>query len=150
MTATPCAAPSTNWWKKAGYSASGRRRAGADAPVRLPAQRPARFSQNLLDQGSHPTSEKLLLCCARPPVTSLTRWGSPRARRYPPAHPAPGQRRRALFNRHYFADLTLWPTLQRFDSGSLTIFCVSKRGLRCAAARRGSAPPRPGQRVPAS
>ncbi len=150
MNRTPCAAPSTNWWKKAGYSAVRRRRAGADAPVRLPAQRPGAFSQNLLDQGSHPTSEKLLSVCAPRPATSLTHWGLPRGRTSPPAHPASGQRRRALFNRPLLADLTLWPTLQRFDSGSLHDFCASKPELRCAAARRGSAPARPGQRVPAS
>ena len=39
---------------------------------------------------------------------------------------------------HYFADLTLWPTLQRFDSGSLHDFLREQTG-------RGSAPaaPRP-------
>ena len=39
---------------------------------------------------------------------------------------------------HYFADLTLWPTLQRFDSGSLHDFLREQPELRCAAARRGS------------
>ena len=32
-----------HWWKKVGTAPSGRRRAGADAPVRLPAQRPGAF-----------------------------------------------------------------------------------------------------------
>ena len=30
---------------------------------------------------------------------------------------------------HYFADLTLWPTLQRFDSGSLHDFLREQMGI---------------------
>ena len=30
---------------------------------------------------------------------------------------------------HYFADLTLWPTLQRFDSGSLHDFLREQTGI---------------------
>lgn len=41
-------------------------------PFDYPLNAQARFSQNLLDQGSHPTSEKLLSVLRRPPVTSLT------------------------------------------------------------------------------
>lgn len=44
---------------------------------------------------------------------------------------------------HYFADLTLWPTLQRFDSGSLHDFLREQTGLRYDAVRRGSAPVAP-------
>ncbi|MFP1455289.1 phosphonate metabolism transcriptional regulator PhnF [Escherichia coli] len=52
---------------------------------------------------------------------------------------------------HYFADLTLWPTLQRFDSGSLHDFLREQTGI--ALHQQPDAdqrPPRPGQRVPAS
>ena len=69
-------------------------------PFDYPLHTQARFSQNLLDQGSHPTSEKLL-SVLRPAsghvadALGITRGGE----HYPPAHPASGQRRRALFNR---------------------------------------------------
>ncbi len=45
--------------KRLGTAPSGRRRAGADAPVRLPAQRPGRvLARTCWTRGSHPTSEK--------------------------------------------------------------------------------------------
>ena len=44
-------------------------------PFDYPLNAQARFSQNLLDQGSIPPAKNCCLCCARPPVTSLTRWG---------------------------------------------------------------------------
>ncbi|MFP1529027.1 hypothetical protein ACLB1R_29790 [Escherichia coli] len=44
-------------------------------PFDYPLNAQARFSQNLLDQGSHP-AKNCCQYCARPPVTSLTRWGS--------------------------------------------------------------------------
>ena len=44
-------------------------------PFDYPLNAQARFSQNLLDQGSHPTSEKLLSVLRPASVTSLTRWG---------------------------------------------------------------------------
>lgn len=49
-------------------------------PFDYPLNARARFSQNLLDCGSHPTSENCCRYCAPRPVTSLTRWGLPRAR----------------------------------------------------------------------
>ena len=82
-------------------------------PFDYPLNAQARFSQNLLDQGSHPTSEKLL---------SVLR-------------PASGHVADALGITegenviHYFADLTLWPTLQRFDSGSLHDFLREQTGI---------------------
>lgn len=50
-------------------------------PFDYPLNAQARFSQNLLDQGSHPTSEKLL-SVLRPAseIASLTHWGLPRGR----------------------------------------------------------------------
>ncbi|XNM74703.1 UTRA domain-containing protein [Escherichia coli] len=46
---------------------------------------------------------------------------------------------------HYFADLTLWPTLQRFDSGSLHDFLREQTGiaLRRSQTRIAPAAPRP-------
>ncbi|EKO6130943.1 phosphonate metabolism transcriptional regulator PhnF [Escherichia coli] len=77
-------------------------------PFDYPLNAQARFSQNLLDQGSHLTSEKLL---------SVLR-------------PASGHVADALcLIDHYFADLALWPTLQRFDSGSLHDFLREQTGI---------------------
>ncbi|MBW6098560.1 hypothetical protein HT118_22520 [Escherichia coli] len=51
--------------KRLGTAPSGRRRAGADAPVRLPAQRPGAFlARTCWIRGSHPTSEKTAVCAA--------------------------------------------------------------------------------------
>ncbi|ELU5443804.1 GntR family transcriptional regulator [Escherichia coli] len=74
-------------------------------PFDYPLNAQARFSQNLLDQGSHPTSEKLLSVLRRVNGIAL-----------------------CLID-HYFADLTLWPTLQRFDSGSLHDFLREQTGI---------------------
>ena len=49
-------------------------------PFDYPLNAQARFSQNLLDQGSHPTSENCFRYCAPRPATSLTHWGLPRGR----------------------------------------------------------------------
>ncbi len=49
-------------------------------PFDYPLNAQARFSQNLLDQGSHPPAKNCCRYCAPRPVTSLTRWGLPRAR----------------------------------------------------------------------
>lgn len=98
-------------------------------PFDYPLNAQARFSQNLLDQGSHPTSEKLL---------SVLR-------------PASGQRRRALFNRpllrgpHPLADAA---TLRQ----RLAARFSARANRNCAAPQPDAdqRPPRPGQRVPAS
>lgn len=120
-------------------------------PFDYPLNAQARFSQNLLDQGSHPTSEKLL-SVLRPAsghvadALGITEGGE----RHPPAHPAPGQRHRALFNRpllcgpHPLADTATFR--QRFAAR------FSARANRNCAAPQPDAdqrPPRPGQRVPA-
>ncbi len=44
---------------------------------------------------------------------------------------------------HYFADLTLWPTLQRFDSGSLHDFLREQTGLRTTQSDADQRPSRP-------
>ncbi len=69
-------------------------------PFDYPLNAQARFSQNLLDQGSHPTSEKLL-SVLRPASSHVAdalgiQEGE---QRHPPAHAAPGQRRRGVPDR---------------------------------------------------
>lgn len=44
---------------------------------------------------------------------------------------------------HYFADLTLWPTLQRFDSGSLHDFLREQTGIALRRSQTRSAPAAP-------
>lgn len=120
-------------------------------PFDYPLNAQARFSQNLLDQGSHPTSEKLL-SVLRPASGHVADAGDNRGgERHPPAHPASGQRRRALFNRpllcgpHPLADAATFR--QRFAAR------FSARANGDYATTQPDAdqrPPRPGQRVPAS
>ncbi|WP_177341540.1 UTRA domain-containing protein [Klebsiella variicola] len=64
-------------------------------PIDYPLNAQARFSQNLLEQGSDPTSEKLLSVLRRVNGVAL-----------------------CLID-HYFADLRFWPVLQTFSHGSL-------------------------------
>ncbi len=68
-------------------------------PFDYPLNARARFSQNLLDRAAIPPAK--IAIGAAPRVRSRRRGaGYHRGReRYPPAHPASGQRRRALFNR---------------------------------------------------
>ena len=104
-------------------------------PFDYPLNAQARFSQNLLDQGSHPTSEKLLSVLRPASGHVADALGITEGENVIHLRTLRRVNGVALcLIDHYFADLTLWPTLQRFDSG-----------LRCAAARRGSAPaaPRP-------
>lgn len=115
-------------------------------PFDYPLNAQARFSQNLLDQGSHPTSEKLLSVLRPASGHVADALGITEGENVIHLRTLRRVNGVALcLIDHYFADLTLWPTLQRFDSARCTIFCASKPELRCAAARRGSAPvaPRP-------
>lgn len=120
-------------------------------PFDYPLNAQARFSQNLLDQGSHPTSEKLLSVLRPASGTSLTHWGLPRGERHPPAHPASCQRRRALFNRPLLRGphpLVGAATLRQ----RLAARFSARANRNCAAPQPDAdqRPPRPGQRVPAS
>lgn len=115
-------------------------------PFDYPLNAQARFSQNLLDQGSHPTSEKLLSVLRPASGHVADALGITEGENVIHLRTLRRVNGVALcLIDHYFADLTLWPTLQRFDSGSLHDFLREQTGLRCAAARRGSAPaaPRP-------
>lgn len=115
-------------------------------PFDYPLNAQARFSQNLLDQGSHPTSEKLLSVLRPASGHVADALGITEGENVIHLRTLRRVNGVALcLIDHYFADLTLWPTLQRFDSGSLHDFLREQTGLRYDAARRGSAPaaPRP-------
>lgn len=105
-------------------------------PFDYPLNAQARFSQNLLDQGSHPTSEKLL-AVLRPASDHIAqalgiKEGENvihlRTLRRVNGTPL------CLID-HYFADLALWPTLQTFSSGSLHDFLQAKLGLTLTRTR---------------
>ncbi|MCS6055795.1 phosphonate metabolism transcriptional regulator PhnF [Klebsiella variicola subsp. variicola] len=89
-------------------------------PIDYPLNAQARFSQNLLEQGSDPTSESCCRCCA-PPARMLPRpLASMRARTSSTCAPCAGSMASPLcLIDHYFADLRFWPVLQTFSHGSL-------------------------------
>ena len=106
-------------------------------PFDYPLNAQARFSQNLLDQGSHPTSEKLLSVLRPASGHVADALGI-----------AEGENVIHLRTLRRVNGVALCLIGQRFNALTAvrcTIFCASKRGLRYAAARRGSAPaaPRP-------
>lgn len=100
-------------------------------PFDYPLNAQARFSQNLLDQGSHPTSEKLL---------SVLRPASSHVADALGIQEGDNVIHLRTLRRvngvavcqidHYFADLTLWPVLQNFSSGSLHDFSRMRQALR--------------------
>lgn len=89
-------------------------------PYNYPLHSQARFSQNLMEQGSHPTSERLLAvlrpCNAEIAAALGCAEGETvihlRTLRRVNGVPV------CVIN-HYLADLHWWPTLQQFTSGSL-------------------------------
>ncbi|KEY57915.1 phosphonate metabolism transcriptional regulator PhnF [Serratia sp. DD3] len=92
-------------------------------PLNYPLHAKARFSQNLLEQGSHPTSERLL-AVLRPCNEHIARALSCdvgetiihlRTLRRVNGIPL------SVID-HYFPDLDWWPALQQFHSGSLHQF----------------------------
>jgi GntR family phosphonate transport system transcriptional regulator len=109
-------------------------------PFDYPLNAQARFSQNLLDQGSHPTSEKLL---------SVLRPASSHVAEALGIHEGDNVIHLRTLRRvngvalclidHYFTDLRLWPVLQPFSSGSLHDF-ADATGIALNAPRRASAP----------
>lgn len=100
-------------------------------PFDYPLNAQARFSQNLLDQGSHPTSEKLLSVLRPASGHVADALGITEGENVIHLRTLRRVNGVALcLIDHYFADLTLWPTLQRFDSGfAARFFCASKRGI---------------------
>ena len=99
-------------------------------PFDYPLNAQARFSQNLLDQGSHPTSEKLL-AVLRPASSHIADALS--------INEGDNVIHLRTLRRvngialcqidHYFSDLSLWPLLQGFNSGSLHDYLRQQSGL---------------------
>lgn len=92
-------------------------------PFDYPLNAHTRFSQNLLDQGSHPTSERLLAVVrpASPPVAGAL--GISEGQNI--IHLRTLRRVNGIplcLIDHYFAELAWWPVLQQFTSGSLHDF----------------------------
>ena len=110
-------------------------------PFDYPLNARARFSQNLLDQGSHPTSEKLLSVLR--PASSHVADALGIQEGDNVVHLRTLRRVNGVAvcqMNHYFSDLSLWPVLQHFSSGSLHDFCRTPRVLCSNVPRRVSAP----------
>lgn len=89
-------------------------------PFDYPLNAQARFSQNLLDQGSHPTSERLLAVLR--PASSQVADALGVTEGDDVIHLRTLRRVNGIavcLIDHYFADLAWWPALQQFHSGSL-------------------------------
>jgi len=98
-------------------------------PYDYPLHARTHFSQNLLDQGSHPTSELLLAVlrpCSEPVAIALN------------CAPGDGVIHLRTLRRvngmplsvidHYLPDLSWWPQLQQFEQGSLHEFIKQRLG----------------------
>ncbi len=115
-------------------------------PYDYPLHANARFSQNLLDQGSDPTSERLLavLRPAAEPVAKALSLAEGESvihlRTLRRVNGVP-----VCIIDHYLPDLSWWPVLQRFHSGSLHQFIAQhlqqplKRSQTRISARRAQA-----------
>ena len=99
-------------------------------PYDYPLHAQARFSQNLLEQGSHPTSERLL-AVLRPASSDVAsalaiKEGDNvihlRTLRRVNGVPV------CVIN-HFLPELSWWPTLQQFQNGSLHDFLQQRMGL---------------------
>lgn len=85
---------------------------------------------SLLDQGSHPTSEKLLSVLRPASGHVADALGITEGENVIHLRTLRRVNGVALcLIDHYFADLALWPTLQRFDSGSLHDFLREQTGI---------------------
>ena len=99
-------------------------------PFDYPLNAQARFSQNLLDQGSHPTSEKLLSVlrpASRHVADALGIQEGDNVVHLRTLRRVNGVAVCQID--HYFADLSLWPVLQHFASGSLHDFLQEATGI---------------------
>ncbi len=104
-------------------------------PFDYPLNAQARFSQNLLDQGSHPTSEKLLSVLRPASGHVADALGITEGENVIHLRTLRRVNGVALcLIDHYFADLTLWPTLQR---------STAPRCIFSARANRNCAAPQP-------
>lgn len=99
-------------------------------PFDYPLNAQARFSQNLLDQGSHPTSERLL-AVLRPASSHIANaLGVNEGENI--IHLRTLRRVNGIavcLIDHYFADLCWWPALQQFHSGSLHDVIQAQLGI---------------------
>ena len=105
-------------------------------PYHYPLHAQARFSQNLLEQGSHPTSERLL-AVVRPASAEVAqalacqegaRVIHLRTLRRVNGVPM------SLIN-HYLPELSWWPALQQFHSGSLHAWLHQQVGVQLRRAQ---------------
>ncbi|MGW8845801.1 phosphonate metabolism transcriptional regulator PhnF [Enterobacter hormaechei] len=99
-------------------------------PFDYPLNAQARFSQNLLDQGSHPTSEKLLSVlrpASRHVADALGIQEGDNVVHLRTLRRVNGVAVCQID--HYFANLSLWPVLQHFASGSLHDFLQEATGI---------------------
>lgn len=99
-------------------------------PFDYPLNAQARFSQNLLEQGSHPTSEKLL-AVLRPASSHIADALSVKEGDNV-IHLRTLRRVNGIalcLIDHYFSDLVLWPLLQGFNHGSLHDYLREQCGL---------------------
>ncbi len=99
-------------------------------PFDYPLNAQARFSQNLLDQGSHPTSEKLLAVLR--PASSHVADALGVTEGDDIIHLRTLRRVNGIavcLIDHYFAELAWWPALQQFNSGSLHEVIQARLGI---------------------
>ena len=92
-------------------------------PYDYPLHSQARFSQNLLEQGSHPTSERLLAVlrpCTDHVATALSRQEGDTVIHLRTLRRVNGVPVSVID--HYLPDLDWWPSLQNFHNGSLHDF----------------------------
>lgn len=102
-------------------------------PFDYPLSAQARFSQNLLEQGSHPTSERLL-AVLRPASASVAEaLGVQESDNI--IHLRTLRRVNGVplcIIDHYFAELAWWPALREFTSGSLHDWLSARTGVQLA------------------
>lgn len=99
-------------------------------PFDYPLNAQARFSQNLLDQGSNPTSVRLLAVLR--PASSQVAEALGIAEGDDVIHLRTLRRVNGIavcLIDHYFADLSWWPVLQNFNSGSLHEVIQTQLGI---------------------
>ncbi|XXN65455.1 phosphonate metabolism transcriptional regulator PhnF [Enterobacter ludwigii] len=99
-------------------------------PYDYPLHAQARFSQNLMEQGSHPTSERLLAVLRPASSDVASALGINEGDNV--IHLRTLRRVNGVavcVINHFLADLNWWPALQQFHSGSLHDFMQQQLGL---------------------